>query len=127
MQVIHGDLKPANVLLTAQYNVKLCDFGSASSEVLCSRLADSSADGGWAVSAFPSNHSTAHDPARKPTAAASRWYCAPESLLGGDRSEASDIWAFGKHVSTFAVWTGFSAVQLLRCHWVPLLLLSVLM
>ncbi|KXZ54850.1 hypothetical protein GPECTOR_4g922 [Gonium pectorale] len=31
----------------------------------------------------------------KYTAAASRWYCAPESLLGGEASPASDVWALG--------------------------------
>ncbi|KAG2490889.1 hypothetical protein HYH03_010806 [Edaphochlamys debaryana] len=81
-QVTHCDIKPANVLLTAQYGVKLCDFGSATS-VLLQRD-----DDGLCLS-----QSTGAPPAR--SFAASRWYCAPESLLGGEGTPAGDIWALG--------------------------------
>ncbi|EFJ48596.1 hypothetical protein VOLCADRAFT_60205 [Volvox carteri f. nagariensis] len=74
-KVVHGDIKPANVLLTAQCNSKLCDFGSATSVVL---------SGG--------DDSTQ---ALRTDEVSSRWYCAPESLLGAPGSAASDIWALG--------------------------------
>ncbi|XP_062513596.1 serine/threonine-protein kinase MAK-like isoform X2 [Corticium candelabrum] len=67
--VIHRDVKPENLLISSDNVVKLCDFGFARS------IMSSSAPYTDYV--------------------ATRWYRAPELLLGGSYGPAIDIWSIG--------------------------------
>ena len=69
--VTHGDLKPANVLLTTDGRVKVADFG------LASRAVD------------------AEDAGDEPVGAGTPRYLAPERWLGAAPSPAADVFAFG--------------------------------
>lgn len=78
----HGDVKPENVLLTAEGHVRLCDFGSAA------RL----------PAAPDSAAGAAGDPPPPPPPqrlAGTAEYCAPEVVGGAAATGASDLWALG--------------------------------
>lgn len=64
--IVHGDLKPANVLVTADYQVFLTDF---------------------TITSFENRGTT--------FAFGTLWWRAPECVLARDSTRESDIWAFG--------------------------------
>lgn len=71
--LLHRDIKPSNLLLNSDCHVKLCDFG------LCRNIAET---------AGPEPHLTDY--------VATRWYRAPEILLGSPRyTKGVDMWAVG--------------------------------
>jgi len=71
--LLHRDIKPSNVLVNSDCHAKICDFG------LCRSVAE---DGG------PNPVLTDY--------VATRWYRAPEILLGSTRyTKAVDVWALG--------------------------------
>lgn len=71
--VIHRDLKPSNVLVNSNCSIKLCDFGLVRSLI-------------------PNNESAAV----LTEGVATRWYRAPEVLLGSKSySTPADVWSFG--------------------------------
>lgn len=73
-ELIHRDLKPSNILLDADCNVKVADFGLARS------LTENNDE----------------DPTVLTEYVATRWYRAPEILLGSTRySKAVDMWSVG--------------------------------
>lgn len=73
MDVLHRDIKPSNCMLTADLTLKLGDFG-------VSRV-------------FTKNADLSHE-------VGTRWYRAPEALLGQRRyGESIDIWAVGSVVA----------------------------
>jgi len=72
-QLIHRDIKPSNLLLNSDCHAKLCDFG------LCRSVSETSG---------PNPVLTDY--------VATRWYRAPEILLGSTRyTKAVDMWAIG--------------------------------
>ncbi|CAL5039460.1 unnamed protein product [Urochloa decumbens] len=70
LRVIHSDLKPSNILLEADFNPKISDFGLAS------------------VCEGHSNHITRHR-------GGSHGYIAPERIIKGESSQKSDVFSFG--------------------------------
>jgi serine/threonine protein kinase len=70
-RVIHRDINPRNILLTADMTAKIADFG-------CARVLSGSATS-----------------LKTTTISGSPAYMAPEQLLGQDLTEAVDTWAFG--------------------------------
>ena len=77
--VVHRDLKPGNVMVDGQGQVKLLDFGIA-------RLVDEGEDGtGPAATSITRTGQRAYTPA----------WAAPEQVRGEPVSTATDIWALG--------------------------------
>lgn len=73
--VIHRDLKPGNLLVNSDCELKICDFGLAR--------------GFKAVGEVP-------DEARLTEYVATRWYRAPEIMLSNRRyTTAIDVWSIG--------------------------------
>ena len=89
MQCIHRDVKPENILLTKDCVVKLCDFG-------------------FARTLNPGENYTDY--------VATRWYRAPELLVGDTQyGPAVDVWAIGCVTAELmrgeALWPGKSDVD----------------
>ena len=80
-RVVHRDLKPPNVMLTAQGHVKVMDFG------LATQAPASSASQADADTIGPLTESGAR--------IGTPGYMSPEQLLGGQVDERSDIFGFG--------------------------------
>lgn len=77
VQIIHRDLKPSNILVSDNGAVKICDFGFAR----------------------PMHQ---HSVADYTTYVVTRWYRAPEVLVGDSYGPGVDIWAIGEWVG----WSG---------------------
>ena len=74
--ILHGDLKPANIMLTADGRVKVCDFG------LARRLPKSD---GAAETTTTTQHGIAGTPA----------YLSPEAILEQQVDERADVFSLG--------------------------------
>jgi serine/threonine protein kinase/tetratricopeptide (TPR) repeat protein len=72
--VVHRDLKPSNVLVNAEGQVKLLDFG---------------------IAKLLAEHEDATRLTRADTAALTPAYAAPEQILGGTVTTATDVYALG--------------------------------
>ncbi|KAL3670032.1 hypothetical protein V7S43_005402 [Phytophthora oleae] len=78
--VLHRDMKPSNILLNANCDLKVCDFGLARGGVSSSS---------WAA------HELSH-PGELTEYVVTRWYRAPEIMLNClQYSTAIDVWAVG--------------------------------
>jgi TolB-like protein/predicted Ser/Thr protein kinase len=86
--VVHGDLKPANAIVTADGRVKLVDFG------LARHVAPDAAT------------TTAPSFAAPGVAAGTLAYMAPEQLRGAPPDARSDVWALGTTVAELAANSG---------------------
>ncbi|KAL7576727.1 hypothetical protein ACA910_005646 [Epithemia clementina (nom. ined.)] len=74
-KVVHRDLKPGNLLVDARMNLKICDFGMARG--------------------MPFNSSCQEEAVTMTTYVVTRWYRAPEIILGCDYSYPIDVWSVG--------------------------------
>jgi serine/threonine protein kinase/Tol biopolymer transport system component len=79
--IIHCDLKPANIKLTATSTVKVLDFG------LAKAMASNSGDVSWAVASGAGT--------REGMIAGTPAYMSPEQARGEWVDARSDVWAFG--------------------------------
>ncbi len=84
---MHRDFKPANILLTEDYGVRVCDFGFA-------------------------RQLHAREVAEYTTYVVTRWYRAPEILVSDSYGPKVDVWALGER--TAAATTTAAAVVGLR-------------
>jgi serine/threonine protein kinase len=104
--VVHGDIKPDNILRSSDDTLKISDFGSSFS--IRRRRRSTLPD----LSALPNGQSqhlrsTGVDkpaPQRGVGPGGTPYFVSPEVFLGEEPSFASDVWAFG--VSLFAMLTG---------------------
>ena len=84
-QVVHGDLKPANVIVASDGTPKIVDFGLATSSLASSKIqADADSDA-TAVFSDSGTNNIRGTPA----------YMAPEQAIGTEPTQASDVFSFG--------------------------------
>lgn len=98
MQVVHRDLKPANVLLSGTATVKLCDFGSSACtplEAACPELATAALHHQMQQRQMQQQH-LGRSAQLLASGCGSRWYSAPEALLGEAPTPAMDMWSLGE-------------------------------
>ncbi|KAG2485432.1 hypothetical protein HYH03_015812 [Edaphochlamys debaryana] len=81
-KIVHRDIKPANILLGEGGTAKLCDFGFARG-----------------------THCGPRDAERLSSYVVTRWYRAPEILVGDHYGPASDIWSLGCTLAELATGT----------------------
>jgi mitogen-activated protein kinase 1/3 len=82
VKILHRDLKPENILSDNNYNIKLCDFGLARSELKEPSFTDLNKT--KVNNMFMTSH------------VVSRWYRAPEIILMQTKYDASiEMWSVG--------------------------------
>jgi len=102
--LIHRDIKPQNMLVTQECEVKICDFGMARS------LSTNKDDSTEAIDIKRTRDTAVNPPKRSKLTEeiSTRWYRAPEVILLQEYDHKIDVWAAG---CTFAELLQLSSTQ----------------
>ena len=120
--VVHGDLKPQNILLTPAFDAKITDFGlsylrgKTSSQVASTSLADAELLRNSTSSSASANVTEAATLTGPVVVAGTSAYMAPELLSGQHRAnQASDVYAFGILLNELCVEVLCISLFMCRC------------
>ncbi|KAJ3292258.1 3-phosphoinositide dependent protein kinase-1 [Rhizoclosmatium sp. JEL0117] len=92
--ILHRDLKPENVLITSDYHIKLCDFGSA--KILSRSEPQPAAPSPQSPASPESDAESATSPPKQQNSfVGTAEYCSPELLNDRQASAATDVWSLG--------------------------------